>query len=311
MSGRSLSTALDASRQSRSLPPLVPPRPRMTACGGKNGPIPVDVSFMKTIAPIVLAALPFFSAAQATQASSCGATVFDVAGRFTGFSNFSPLNRERVVAATCKAASGSPGVQVAAFAYSTQPVGKQMSVDEAKELAVMLIDAGHRRVLASYKQRVDEDALTRIDEHSLSLDSASYLFVPGVRAYGLRFHSAAGSASCADQTFDQLLSLFVTSGTAMRPVLRLNMSVERAISGCIGAAVPGYVVEPAMLTVAIAPTSSHGYADLVVRAKIAPFGSETAKHVPKQRSETRTLRYDGQRYVVPEQEVWWLKDVGL
>lgn len=265
-------------------------------------------SFVLTAA---LAALPLFSAAHAAEPTNCDATALAIAARFAGFSDFSVDNRERVVAATCKAAPGQPGVELAAFAYSTQPVGKPMPVDDAKELAVLLIDRAHNRVLASFEQRIDEDALTRIDESSLSLDSARYLLAPGVRAFGLRFHSAAGGVSCADHTFDQLLTLFVPSGAVLQPVARLNLSVERALSGCVGAALPGYVVEPAVLTIAIAPTRSHGYADLIVRAKIVPFGSGAANSVPPPRTEARTLRYDGHRYVVPSNDTWWLRNVGF
>ncbi len=82
-------------------------------------------------------------------------------------------------------------------------------------------------------------------------------------------------------------------GRTLRPVLQLNVSTQRALSGCVGAAIPGAVVESAELGIALADGRSHGYADLVVRAKIDTWAADETRKVPRPRTEMRTLRFDG------------------
>jgi hypothetical protein len=266
---------------------------------------------MKALALVLLASLAFAPVARAADEQSCDAAAFEVAGQFAGFSDFWADNGARVASSACKAAPDQPGVLLAAFAYSRQPVGKPVPDDEAKELAVLLIDRTQRQVIASHRELVEEDAATRFEQGSLSLDTARYLLAPGVRALGLRFHSAAHGPSCADNGFGPVLTLFVPDGRTLRPVLRLNVSTQRALSGCIGVVVPGSVVESAELSIALAAGRSHGYADLVVRAKIDTWAADETKKVPKPRTETRTLRFDGVSYAMRHEDTWWLVDVGF
>lgn len=266
---------------------------------------------MKTFALALLALLAFAPVARAVDEQSCDAAAFEVAGRFVGFSDFSADNGARVASAACKAAPDQPGLLLAAFAYGRQPAGKPVPDGEAKELAVLLIDRARRQVIASHKELVDEDAATRFEQGSLSLDTARYLLAPGVRAFGLRFHSAGNGPSCADNGFGPLLTLFVPDGHTLRPVLQLNVSTQRALSGCIGAVVPGSVVESAELSVGLAAGRSHDYADLIVRAKISTWAADETRKLPNPRIETRTLRFDGASYAVPHEDAWWLADSGF
>jgi hypothetical protein len=265
---------------------------------------------MKALALVLLASLTFAPVARAADEQSCDAAAFGVAGQFIGFSDFSAGNGARVVSSACKVAPDQPGMLLSAFAYGRQPVGKPAPDDEAKELAVLLIDRVQRQVIASHKELIEEDAATRFEQGSLSLDTARYLLAPGVRAFGLRFHSAANGPSCAENAFGSLLTLFVPDGHTLHPVLQLNVSSQRALSGCIGDVVPGSVVESAELSIWPAAGHSHDYADLIVRAKIGTWAADGAKKVPKSRIETRTLRFDGVSYAVRHEDAWWLVNVG-
>ena len=265
---------------------------------------------MRPLALALLATLALAPAARAADAQPCDAAAFAVAGRFTGFADFKADNPARVAAAACKAAPDQPGVLLAVFVYGRQPAGRPAPDDEAKELAVLVIDRARGTVIASLRQPVEEDAMTEVGPDSLSLDTARYALAPGVRAFGLRFHSTARGASCADNGFGDLLTLFVPQGNVLRAVLRMNMSTQRALSGCIGSAVAHAVVESADLTIALAPTRSQGYADLVVRARIDTWVADEGKPTPKPRTETRVLRYDGQRYPVRDGDAWWLAGLG-
>ena len=266
---------------------------------------------MRVFTLVLLALLAFAPVAHAADEQPCDAAAFEVAGRFAGFADFSAGDGARVVSSACKAAPDQPGVLLAAFAYGRQPVGKPMPDDEAKELAVLMIDRAKRRVIASHKQLVEEDAATSFYQGSLSLDTARYLLAPGVRAFGLRLRTGARGASCADNDFGPLLTLFVPDGRALRPVLQMNVSTQRALSGCIGTVVDGAVVESAEVNIALATEKSHGYADLVVHAKIDTWYQDEKKKPPPPRSETRTLRFDGTSYPVPHDSVWWLADFGF
>ena len=265
---------------------------------------------MKRLALALLAALALAPAARADDDQACDTAAFAVGGHFAGFSDFTADNEARVSSAACRAAPDQPGMLLAAFAYGRQPVGQPVREDEAKELAVLVIDRARGQVVASVRQPAEEDAMTAFGPGSLAIDTARYLLAPGVRAFGLRFRSTARGASCADNGFGDLLTLFVPQGHALRPVLQLNLSTQRALSGCIGSAVPHAVLESAALTIALAPTRSRGYADLVVRARIETSIADEDKPVPKPRTETRMLRYDGQHYPVREGEAWWLADLG-
>jgi hypothetical protein len=266
---------------------------------------------MKAFALVLLASLTGAPLARAADEQSCDAAAFEVAGQFVGFSDFSSDNGARVASSACKAAPDQPGVLLAAFVYGRQPVGKPVPGDEAKELAVLLIDRTQRQVIASHKELVEEDAATRFEQGSLSLDTARYLLAPGVRAFGLRFHSPANGPSCADNGFGPLLTLFIPDGRTLRPVLQLNVSSQRALSGCIGVVVPGSVVETAELSIGLAAGHSHDYADLIVRAKIGTWAAGETRKVPKPRIETRTLRFDGVSYAVRHEDAWWLVDSGF
>ena len=265
---------------------------------------------MRRLAFALLGALALAPAARGADDQACDAAAFAVAGRFAGFADFTADNEARVASAACRPAPDQPGVLLAAFAYGKQPVGRPAPEDEAKELAVLVIDRARGQVIASARQPAQEDAMTSFGPGSLALDTARYVLAPGVRAFGLRFHSTARGPSCADNGFGDLLTLFVPQGHALRPVLQMNLSTQRALAGCIGNAVPDAVVESADLKIALAPTRSHGYADLVVHARITTWIADENRPVPKPRNETRVLRYDGQGYPVREQDAWWLADLG-
>jgi hypothetical protein len=274
-------------------------------------PSPLSPPAMKTLAFALLASLALASPARAADEQSCDAAAFEVASRFVGFPDFSADNDARVASAACKASPDQPDMLLAAFAFGRQPAGKPMPDDDAKEVAVLLIDRAHGRVIASHRQLVEEDAATRFDRGSLSLDTARYLLAPHVRAFGMRFKSAGSTPSCADNGFGQLLTLFVPDADTLRPVLQLNMATERALAGCIGHGGPDSVVESADLTLTLAPTRSQGYADLVVHARIDTWIFDETRKAPKPRTETRTLRYDGQGYAVRQDDAWWLTDFGF
>lgn len=257
---------------------------------------------------LLLAAAWLSPSARASEAQPCGPDVVELAGHFLGVADFDAGgDASPVIAFACRPAPDQPGVLLAAFAYTVSPGGKPPPEYE-KQLALLVIDRARHRVLASRKEVISEDAVTRVGTDSLLLDTARYLLAPGVRAFGLRFRSAGVGPGCADNTAGELLTLYVPEGRTLRPVLKLDMSAARALAGCVGHGGPASIVESASLTLAMAPTRTQGYADIVVRASIDAWGGDEAKaeDVPKARIETITLHYDGRRYPVAGE--WWLNN---
>lgn len=175
--------------------------------------------------------------------------------------------------------------------------------EEDKTLVVATVDAATRRVVSRYQVFVAEDAAVHFGERSLSIDTAPYQLAPGVRAFGLRFASDARGASCPDGIWRDELTLFVPDGRALRAVLRgVPMERSEARKGMFCSAGGELVFDEARLTLGMAPTASHGYADLVLSARITRHDGDKPGAV---RTERQTLRYDGTEYRAAGQP-WWL-----
>jgi hypothetical protein len=158
-----------------------------------------------------------------------------------------------------------------------------------------MLDARTLRVRSRYRTTVDEDALTLVDDASIHLDTGRYRLDDSVRAFGVRFVSAAVGASCPDANWGDELTLFVPEGRTLRPVLRLNMYRQLATRGCLSVWSTDAVWEDAKLTLDVERTRSHGFADLLVTAKIETEGNAEREY-PAPRVERLMMRYDGREY---------------
>ena len=69
-----------------------------------------------------------------------------------------------IYSSTCKAFPNNKSIIISAFAYDA-------GIESEKELLVALLDASNNKVLNSYKEAISEDAVTQINENSLTLDS--------------------------------------------------------------------------------------------------------------------------------------------
>jgi hypothetical protein len=93
--------------------------------------------------------------------------------------------------------------------------------------------------------------------------------------------------------------LFVQEQGALRPVFRKEMQFQKALQGCIGTGTGRDVWEYGKQTVAVADTSTNGFADLLVTETVIVEGNLDA--LPKgvdTRKKTRTylMKYDGKEY---------------
>ena len=134
----------------------------------------------------------------------------------------------------------------------------------------------------------------------LSIDTARYKLTSDLRAFGVR---AGFTGSSRANPFEQsVLSLYVREGNALRPVLEqlvIESSNGEWDTHCVGE------FSRTQRTLDLAKTSSHGFADLIVRSvttgtqnTLGKTDCESTDSVGK--TVLTTLRYDGRQYVVPK-----------
>jgi hypothetical protein len=240
---------------------------------------------------LVGAALACLLLQPAHAAESCPGTVAAAVAKSAGIRKKG--TEGDVVAASCKLWPYDGKTILSAFAFRTKD-------EEVKTLVVAMLDARSGRVVASYETGVGEDGLVQFGDESLSIDTAPYQLAPDARAFGVRFRSAAHGPSWADAGWEDELTLFVRTGDALRPVLRgLAMSSWHDVDEDRRDA--DRRIDRAELSLALARTSSHGFVDLTVSARIARVAG-----TGKPRTEQSTLRYDGNVYQSVKNRPWWM-----
>lgn len=183
-----------------------------------------------------------------------------------------------IISGVCKSWPTDKSRTIAGFIYDADVAG-----EKALMLAVVDVAKGH--VVASYQSTVPEDGATRIADYSLKLDTAAYILSKNTRAFSIRLDTFFERCTY-DGGYNNVLTLFVIDGKQLRPVLSdLNMSEWSYESGnrCGGEEVARKEVN---LAIAIAPTKSHGFADLFI----------TAKNNDGQLLYSGRVRYDGKTY---------------
>lgn len=229
----------------------------------------------------------------------CAPDVYETVSRSTKISEFSPRqDGANVISAACRTWPYKTSLLLAAFAYDD-------GVEYEKKLIVAVIDEKTKRVISSYRSVIGEDADTEVGGDSLKLDTARYQLAKDVRAFGVKFNSSVHGANCGEAYWGDELTLFVPERKTLSPVLSLNLYQQRWLKGC-PAATSQALWEDAMLTVSMADTSTNGFHDIVVTAKITinANGTPTGNH--RDRIEQHTLHYDGTTYQKGQPVPWWL-----
>ena len=239
-------------------------------------------------------------------AESCDSQVIASVGEHFNIKNFNSGDENGVImAATCKTWPFKDNVVIAALAYAADPKEKS-DMESKKGLLVLTMDNHSRTIISSYRDTIEEDAITSVQQDSFQLDTARYQLSKDVRAFGLRFRSGAPWPRGAEHTWDDQLTLFVPSGSELRPVFKYFMNVQRSLDGSIDA------WESASLSISIEKTASNGYADLKISAVIEPgtdIDPRPATMNMKKRVESFVLHFDDSTYgtYTPVGNVpWWL-----
>ncbi len=194
-----------------------------------------------------------------------------------------------VEAAACRRQPTDPRLLIVAVAWDD-------GVAFEKAFAVLLLDEAHGRAVSSWRGRLFEDAATSVVQGSLWIDVADDELRPGARAIGVDV-SYASHVRCGEGGSGAMRSLYVQDGDALRPVLegQLMSAWEIVQSGGCGANdefIDGVVLRRTV-TMAVAPTSTHGWRDLRLTSRRV---RDDGQPVPNPIRHA-VLKYDGTRYV--------------
>lgn len=229
------------------------------------------------------------NASALTNDQECAEDIFDISARYLKLKNFSYKYKNGVViAAACKASPTNPNFILSVFSYDS-------TIEDEKNLLVAIIDEKRNQIVSSYKSVMNQDYSTQFSENSFKLDTAKYQLSDKVRAFGVRFDSAAISSCGEEGGRNDNLTLFVQDGKKLRAVFDMYMYTYRLIEGARCNPNSEAIIENAYLTAAVKRSSTNGFADLLINAKI-----------DRNRVEHHLLRYDGKSYQAGSQKPWWL-----
>jgi hypothetical protein len=251
---------------------------------------------------VALLVTPTATAQQSNQV--CEHAVFDTLAPALGLEDWDlSSSNDRIMSAACKRWPQQPQWTLATVAYD---MGKR----DEKELAVAVIDLQDRKIVSLHTETLSEDALTEVGPSSVHIDTARYLLNDQTAAFGVLFTSEARGASCPDATWADELMLFVPEGPKLRAVFSIHLRHLRGLQGSLCQGIDTHVWETASLTVQVAKHTSHGWRDLLVKARIH-VDTDGGTPVPqKDRTETHTFRYDGHRYRACPRHPWWADSLG-
>lgn len=212
-----------------------------------------------------------------------------------------------LIAAACKRWPDDPGLVAVTIAYL--PAGSTAEPgNRTDQWLAALLDTASGKLRQRYDGSIVEDALTELGDDSLWLDTARYRLAPGVRAFAVVVSSIEPGPSCADAYAENELTLFAPDDGKLRPVFDSYLHLWRALSPLqMQSRCAAERSESAQLTLDMGPGSSHGYADLVVTAKLETdrSASDGSNDKPRFRTVRKTVAYDGKTYPLEQISTFW------
>ncbi|WP_176045119.1 multidrug ABC transporter ATPase [Burkholderia sp. BCC1644] len=268
---------------------------------------------MKTRRFVPLLALAAAPAVHAADSQPCGEETVTAVARWAGIASARIATRDAdrlVVASSCKIMPNAPATTIAAVAFDSLP--KSKNPDESKKLQVVaLVEGG--KVVAADRSVIQEDAATEIGENSYRIDTAPYRLSPEVRAFGVVFTSSARGPSCPDADASEELTLWVREGNRIRPVFGTNLYGWVSVEGeACGASLGDATSEDAHMTIAVEKTSSHGFADLSITARITKNQRKDNEYSDTGKRTARMIvRYDGKSYGIDMFRNFWYSPASM
>ncbi|PPC74504.1 hypothetical protein C4K68_24560 [Pokkaliibacter plantistimulans] len=178
---------------------------------------------------------------------------------------------------------------------------------------VVLMEQQRRHILASYEEVIDEDAGRTISESTVWIDTAPYMLTPTQRAFAIRLDIET-SPSYGDGGLSDYMTLFVTEGHALKPVIHLlptRFWYFRSPNPCLYPSISP-VTERAQSTFQLLPSQHHGYFDIhmISTAHTTANSADGSETLLSQRRFSNTFAYNGKEYDIPGWELlpspqWW------
>jgi hypothetical protein len=198
-----------------------------------------------------------------------------------------------IVAGACKQWPYDRSKTIAAFAYDA-------GVEYQRALFVAIVDTKSNRILASYEGSIPEDSGSQVRDDSLWIDTARYTLSKSTRAFGIATRTFRDRCTYEGGS-DFQESLFVIEGKAIRPVLFATMSHWTYKGGDRCSAEKDVPRTDAVVTIALEPTTSNGFADL----RLTAIRDGEAKPL------SLVVKYNGESYDLQPWDkafgAWWNK----
>nr|WP_090282177.1 hypothetical protein [Pseudomonas granadensis] len=199
----------------------------------------------------------------------------------------------------CKDWPAHPGQSISAKATFERAAGPDGGTSGFYDLDLSIAQDVQAGPIATFHQDSAFES-NGVALHELTLDTARYSVAPDIRAFGVR--SRFTNSSRLNPLDETQLTLYVREGETLRPVLQQLLVYQYGgewDGNCEGER------SEITRTVEIAKTSSHGYADLIVRTRETGTssvgkGDACKDKITESKPVSTTLRYDGKSYVVPQ-----------
>jgi hypothetical protein len=239
---------------------------------------------LKTIFAGFLLALVFFSqsAWAENDFNRCNARIVKAVGKHFKLDDFfyHGMDSGSIIAGVCKQHPQNQQWMIAAFAYDA-------GVEYEKTLLLSVIDVAKNRVVASYKETIEEDGGVEVHSDSLRLDTGRYNLSKTTRAFGVRLNIS--KERCGHQGgYSDEFTLFIMKGNTLKPVFSETMHfwAYSSTNRCGGEENEDDMQVDANTTLSIEPTSTKGFADL----RLIATRSDTKKSI------SAIVKYNGESY---------------
>lgn len=258
-----------------------------------------------TIAAFIVMCCNFSNAFAQDAKDTCTPSIYKAIKRDLKLEKLSfKVDKNNLVSSACKAWPYKDNLSLAAIAFDE-------GVKYERKQIIAVIDNKNVRVVSSSVSDIYEDAVTQFGESSFNLDTARYQLANGIRAFGVIFKSFAHGANCGSGYSNNTLTLYITHEEKLKPLITIDLYKQKWLAGCPASAtnVPSFW-EDASLTLSVANSSTNGFRDILVSAKIEVNGGD---EIPKEfknrknRTEQRVMKSDGKTYKSTK-EAWWLRN---
>lgn len=205
-----------------------------------------------------------------------------------------------IVAQVCKPYLQIKKAELVAIAYKPE-VGSKLDAEYDKYLFVAIVNVATKTIVSSYQKVIYGDAVSNVDENSLTIDTAAYQLNKKLRAFGVRINNSAKRSSAGEYDWGDQLTLFVQRRNELQPVFESTMFNQQSLKGTLSTQSTDAVWENTFSTIKVLRTYTLGYADLLRTDKVETGGANEDVKYAKPRLEYCLLRYDGTKYVSQKQ----------